>query len=85
MHRIGFLSPDPLDHACRALDVVRRMGYGIRRFAVEAHGTGAFRVSMDVVERGELSPATLAARISNIPGVTGLTIEAGRLAARRNG
>jgi hypothetical protein len=75
MHRIKFSSMDPIDHSCRALDVVRRMGFKLASLHVEpAVGLG-FTIAIAVQSRDATAAETLRARIASCVGTDGVRQE----------
>jgi hypothetical protein len=72
---IAFHSSDPLDHVCRALDAVRKMGFQLASLHVEDETEGGFRVCMVVKAHDHLSLETLLARLSSCIGVLGMTCD----------
>jgi hypothetical protein len=67
VHTIGFDSVNPFDHVCRALDVIRKMGFALVAMQVN-------RSTRNTVQPcGELTVSTLMERISSCVGVSGLT------------
>ncbi len=73
MHTIQFSSADPLDHVCRALDTIRKMGFDLRALNVGDEEGDTFRISVAFQPRGELTPDTLVERISCYVGVYDLS------------
>ena len=76
MHTIQFSSPDPLDHVCRALDTIRKMGFCLASLRVDEGTGGSFRVSIALDAHDLLTVGTLLARVSSCIGVYDLTCEA---------
>ncbi len=72
VHALRFLTPDPLDHCARALDVVRRMGFGLVSVWARPTPGASFLVHVNFVPLGELAPRVLADRVSGFVGVTGV-------------
>jgi acetolactate synthase regulatory subunit len=73
VHTIGFDSVNPFDHVCRALDVIRKMGFALVAMQVNRSTRNTFRVSIVFQPCGELTVSTLMERISSCVGVSGLT------------
>jgi acetolactate synthase regulatory subunit len=73
VHTIGFDSANPFDHVCRALDVIRKMGFAFVAMRVDRKADDTFRVSIEFSPRGELTAATLVERMSLCVGVSDVT------------
>ena len=73
MHTIAFRSPDPLDHVCRALDVIRKMGFHLASLRVDREAEGGFRVSIALGAHDPLNVGTLIERLSSYIGVYDFT------------
>lgn len=73
MHTIAFRSPDPLDHVCRALDAIRKMGFPLASLRVDGEAEGGFRVSIALGAHDLLTVGTLIERVSSCIGVYDLT------------
>ena len=73
MHTIVFDSANPLDHVCRALDAIRKMGFAFVAMQVDRKAGNAFRVSIVFQPCGELTVGTLVERMSSCVGVSDLT------------
>lgn len=84
MHTIQFSSPDPLDHVCRALDIIRKMGFDLASLRVDERPDGGFRVSITLDVHDLLTVGTLLDRISSCVGVYDLTYEADDVPCRRD-
>lgn len=76
MHVIAFHSPNPLDHVCRALDVVRKMDFRLASLRVEDEADSGFRVCIELEARDDVSLETLLARLSSGIGVRNVTCDA---------
>jgi hypothetical protein len=81
MDAIAFTSNDPLDHVCRALDVVRKMGFRLSSVSVVPGTAQTFCVHI-AFEAGEgLSVLTLVERVALCVGVEGLSYRSEAAAA----
>ncbi len=81
MHTIQFTSPNPLDHVCRVLDAMRKMGFHLEALQVSVAPDGFFRVLVVVETHDLLTIGTLLQRVASCIGVCDLTCEAdGRVA-----
>ena len=69
MHKLQFTSADPLDHVCRTLDAMRKMGFGLSGLRVQQDADAAYKISFDFDSRGSPSVATLVDRVSACVGV----------------
>ena len=69
MHKLQFTSADPLDHVCRTLDAMRKMGFGLSGLSVQQDAGDAYKVSFDFDSRGSLSVPCLVDRVSACVGV----------------
>lgn len=69
MHTIAFSSTEPLDRVCRALDLMRKMGFGLTSMSVDPRAARAFHVRIAFEPRGELSASTLVERVASRVGV----------------
>lgn len=78
MHTLEFNSANPLDHVCRTLDAVRKMGFGFVAMTVDRKAENTFRISIVFRPRGELTANTLVERVSSCVGVSDLTHETSR-------
>jgi hypothetical protein len=76
MHTIQFSSADPLDHVCRALDTIRKMGFDLASLRVDGEAERGFRISIALDARGLSTVGTLLERVSGCIGVYDLTCEA---------
>ena len=65
MHTLAFRSPDPLDHVCRALDAIRKMGFHLASLRVDSDADGGFRVSIAIDVHELLTVGTLRERVSS--------------------
>jgi len=83
VHTIQFSSADPFDHVCRVLDTIRKMGFDFASLNVGGAAGNAYRISVSFQPRGELTPDTLAERISSCVGVYDLTHSTDCADARR--
>src|SRR5262245_21399024 len=71
---IAFSSSDPLDQACRVLDVMRKMGFRLLALlSVDPQVPGAFRVRIAFEPAKTMSANTLVERIASCIGVHDLT------------
>jgi hypothetical protein len=68
---IEFHTDDPLGHASRAMDVVRRMGLSLLAMCATGEAEG-FRISIFCAAAE--GAHTLVQRIANIPGVADVTV-----------
>lgn len=75
MHTIAFHSPNPLDHVCRALDTVRKMGFQLASLCVEGEADGGFRVCIALEAHDCLNLETLLERLSLCVGVRDVTCD----------
>jgi len=75
MHTIAFRSPDPLDHVCRALDAIRKMGFQLSSLRVEEDAEDGFQVSISIGDRDISIVGTLLERVSSCIGVRDVTCE----------
>jgi acetolactate synthase regulatory subunit len=69
VHKLQFTSADPLDHVCRTLDTMRKMGFGLASLRVQQDADAAYKVSFDFDSRGSPSVATLVDRVAACVGV----------------
>jgi len=76
MHTIQFISPDPLDHVCRALDAIRKMGFELASLHAEGAAQGGFRICIALDAHDQLTVGTLLERVSSYIGVHDLAYEA---------
>lgn len=76
MHTIQFSSPNPLDHVCRTLDAIRKMGFALVSLEVNGTADGGFRISIALNTHGLVSVGTLRERVSSCVGVYDVTCEA---------
>lgn len=76
MHTIQFTSPNPLDHVCRTLDTIRKMGFDLVSLHTDGQAGGGFRVSISLDAHDLLTVGTLVDRVSSYVGVYDLTCEA---------
>lgn len=74
MHVLCFLTPDPLNHCARALDVVRRMGFDFLSVRAQPTPSASFLVHLNFIPNDEMSPSILADRVSGFIGVTGVAM-----------
>jgi acetolactate synthase regulatory subunit len=77
VHTIGFDSVNPFDHVCRALDVIRKMGFGFVAMRVDRKADDTIRVSIVFKPCGEMTVATLMERIAACVGVSHMTHDMG--------
>ncbi|WP_072385488.1 hypothetical protein [Hyphomicrobium sp. CS1BSMeth3] len=75
MHTLAFRSPDPLDHVCRALDAIRKMGFHLASLRVDSEADGGFRISIAIDVHELLTVGTLRERVSSCIGVYDLTCD----------
>lgn len=72
MHYAQFLTDSPLDHLPRALDELRRSGFGLGRVVALAEAAAtAIRIEFHS-DGAAVPPATYLARIARMPGVEAL-------------
>jgi acetolactate synthase regulatory subunit len=69
VHQLQFTTADPLDHVCRTLDAMRKMGFGLSGLRVVQGAGDAFRISVDFDANGSATVATLVERLSACVGV----------------
>jgi len=69
-HRIEFSTPDPADHICRALDVMRKMCFELIAFRLSRNALGEFAVGIEFLQRGSLSAEILVHRFKGFIGTT---------------
>jgi hypothetical protein len=76
VQKLDFRTPDPLDHVCRTLDAMRKMGFDLVNLVVEQATGQTFRVSITFNSHGLLTVGTLIDRVACCVGVHDLTHEA---------
>lgn len=69
MHQLQFTTADPLDHVCRTLDAMRKMGFGLSGLSVVQDAGEAYRISVDFNAGGSATIASLVERLSACVGV----------------
>ncbi|MDR5651483.1 hypothetical protein [Ruixingdingia sedimenti] len=72
MHYTSFLSAEPIDHLPRALDELRRIGFGLCGVEMAPERQGPARVRIMFHPQGVIAPETFLARVARIPGVDAL-------------
>lgn len=72
MYTLKFYSPVPLDHVCRALDIVRKMGLDLASLDVSGTPGDDFRVSIAVNSNRSIGTETLQRRVASINGIRDL-------------
>ena len=77
VHALCFLTPDPLNHCARALDVVRRMGFDFIGLQAGHTSNDSFLVQVKFLPVGVLSPQVLAERVSTFVGVSEVELQVG--------
>jgi hypothetical protein len=65
-----------LDHVCRTLDTIRKMGFDLVSLRTDGQAGGGFRVSISIDAHDLLTVGTLVNRVSSYVGVYDLTCEA---------
>jgi len=83
MHTIQFSSADPLDHVCRALDTIRKMGFDLASLRVDGEAGSVFRISIALDAHDLLTAGTLLDRVSSCVGVYDLTWHADGASGQR--
>lgn len=68
MQTVSFLSPHPFDHVQRALDILRKMHFGLLRLCVEPSGQ-AFTVVITFEQSGGLSADVFVNRLAQFDGL----------------
>lgn len=68
MQTIFFLSSQPFDHVPRALDMLRKMHFGLCRLTVEQRDQ-TFYVAITFEQRGDLSASVFIDRIAQLDGL----------------
>lgn len=71
VHYAQFLTDSPLDHLPRALDELRRAGFGLGRI-IASPEAAATTVRIEFFPEGTVPPATYLARIARMPGIEAL-------------
>lgn len=69
MHKLQFTSADPLDHVCRTLDTMRKMGFDLSGLHVEQHADAGYKISFDFDSRGSPLVTSLVDKVSACVGV----------------
>lgn len=69
MHKLQFTSADPLDHVCRTLDTMRKMGFGLSGLHVQQDADAAYKISFAFDARGSPSVPCLVDKVSACVGV----------------
>lgn len=69
MHQLQFTTADPLDHVCRTLDAMRKMGFGLSGLRVVQGADDAFRISVEFDANGSATVSSLVERLSACVGV----------------
>lgn len=78
MYTLQFYSPAPLDHVCRALDIVRKMGLDLTSLHVSGTEGGDFRVSIVMSNDRPMSTETLRRRVASFNGIRDLACRVDR-------
>lgn len=68
MQTVSFLSSHPFDHVQRALDILRKMHFGLVRLSVEPSGP-AFLVVITFKQSGDLSADVFIDRLGQLDGL----------------
>lgn len=75
MPAIQFRSNSPLDHACRALDIVRRMGLSLGSLRTEPADGRCLVIALELDAMATSTLEQVAAHIANFPGATDVTCQ----------
>lgn len=82
MHTLRFSSSDPLDHVCRALDIIRKMCFDLSSLSVGRVANGGFRIAIMLDVHDRLTVGTLVERVSSFIGVHDLICATDNRSAR---
>jgi hypothetical protein len=80
VHKLQFTSADPLDHVCRTLDTMRKMGFGLASLRVQQDAGDAYKVSFDFDSRGSPSVPCLVDKVAACVGVEGVKHDSAEVA-----